>query len=486
MSLRNQVLSGVFWTALQQFSRQGITFVVSVILARLLLPEEFGLIAMIGILINLGTALINSGLTQSLIRTQDADQSDYSTVFYFNLVGSVVIYGIIYFCAPLVADFYSQPRLTQIVRLYSITFIINAFSAIQTTRLSKILDFKTQMKVAIPSLILGSATGIIMALNGFGVWSLVWSGIIQSLAATIQLWYWSKWAPSLIFNMDKFRYHFNYGVKLMVTGVMNILFSSAYTIIIGRYFAASQVAFYNRAETLQMLPVVNINLVLNRITFTLFSSIQNDDIKLRSAYKKIMQMVIFLVAPTLIVMAVLAEPLFILLFTEKWLPAVPYFQILCANGILYPIHEYNLQIVVVKGRSDLYLKLEIAKKILIVLVILASFPFGIFGLLYGSVIASTISFFINTHYSGKFINYTAWDQIKDLLPFVFLALIAGLGSGIVNYLLEFENFNNFSRLLAGSIVAVIIYLSSSYLLKLPAILEVIRLIRSQLGKVSTV
>ena len=379
--------------------------------------------------------------------------------------------------APLIADFYNQELLTVIVRVYCLTFIINSFSAIQHTRLIKIMDFKTEMKVTVPSLIIGSAVGITMAYNGYGVWSLVWSGVLQSLAATIQLWYYTKWRPLLAFNVEKFKQHFHYGVKLMLSGVLDIFFTNAYIIIIGKFFAPAQVGFYNRADTLQMLPVGNISSIISKVSFPLFSAIQNDDVRLKSVYKRIMQMVIFLVAPTLILMAVLAEPLFRFLFTEKWLPSVPYFQILCFNGILYPIHSYNLQILNVKGRSDLFLKLEVIKKIIVVLAIVVSFQYGIYGLLYGSVITSIIAFFINTHYSGKFLNYSAWEQTKDLLPIIGLGLLIGLVIYFFDMQLNLNFFNDISRLVLGGSLGAILFIVAAYLFKMTSLTELIHIIK---------
>lgn len=477
MSLKNQALSGVFWSFLQLFSTQVISFIVSIILARLLLPAEFGLIAMLGIFISLGTTLINSGLTQSLIRTQDVDEEDFSTVFIFNLIGSLFIYGVIFVTAPVIATFYKQELLTSIIRVYSITFIINAFSAIQTTRLNKKLDFKTQMKVSIPSLIIGSTVGILMALNNYGVWSLVWSAVIQSLLATIQMWYWTKWKPIWAFNWEKFNYHFHYGVKLMFSGVLDTIFTNAYAVIIGKFFVPAQVGFYNRADSLQMLPAGSISTIITKVSFPLFAAIQNDDERLKSVFKRIMKMVIFLVTPTLVLMAVLAEPLFRLLFTEKWLPAVPYFRILCINGILYPIHGYNLQILNVKGRSDLFLKLEIIKKILVVIVILISFQFGIYGLLLGSVTTSILCFFINAYFSGKFINYTAWQQTKDLLPIIVLSAVIGLIIYYFDGLLLPISANDFVRLLAGGFIGILLFASAAFLIKMDSLFELITIIK---------
>lgn len=479
MSLKKEALSGIFWSSLQQFGTQGISFLVSIILARLLVPAEFGLIGMLGIFMGLGEALIRSGLSSSLIRSTDVDEEDYSTVFFFNLIGSIFIYSIIFFCAPYIAVFYKQELLTEIIRVYSITFIINAFSAIQITRLSKLMDFKTQMKVSIPSLVLGSVVGIIMAYTGYGVWSLVWSSVIQSLAATIQLWYWSKWKPLWVFNIEKFKYHFHYGIKLMFSGILDIIFTNAYTIIIGKFFAPAQVGYYNRANSLQMLPVGNISSIITKVSFPLFASIQNDNTRLKSVYKRIMQMVVFLVAPTLILMAVLAEPLFRFLFTEKWLPAVPYFQILCFNGILYPIHAYNLQILQVKGRSDLFLMLEIIKKIIVVIVIIISFRFGIYGLLYGSIISSILAFFINTHYSGKFLNYSAWQQTKDLIPIICLSILIGVVIFYFDKFLTAYYFFDLSRLIIGGLLGGLLFLTSAYFIKMSSLNELIILIKRQ-------
>ncbi|RRO24648.1 lipopolysaccharide biosynthesis protein [Flavobacteriaceae bacterium 14752] len=471
MSLKNKALKGVFWSALEQFGNQIIGFGISVILARLLLPEEFGLIAMLAVFMALARTLIDSGLTQSLIRTENPDDADYSTVFYFNLVGSFVIYAIIYMAAPYIADFYSQPQLTSITRVFSVVFIINAFAAIQNTRLTKMMDFRTLMLVSTPSLIISGIVGVVLALKGYGVWSLVWSRIAQAVAATIQLWYWAKWKPLWLFSREKFKQHFNFGFKLTLSGILDTIYVNAYPIIIGKFFAPAQVGFYTKAEGLKMLPVRTISGIVSKITYPLFSEIQNDDVRLKNVYKRIMQMVIFLVAPTLIFIAVLAEPIFRFLYTEKWLPAVPYFQILCAAGILYPIHAYNLQILNVKGRSDLFLKLEVVKKILTVIVIIVAFQFGIYGLLYGSVVLSLLAFIINTHYTGMFINYTAWQQTKDLLPTILLALLAGLAIYGIDYYLKSFDFHDFIRIILGGLSGLITFTFLAFILKLESMYE---------------
>ena len=477
MSIKAQALSGVFWSSMQQFGTQSISFVVSLILARLLLPSEFGLLAMMGLFVGIGTILVDSGLSQSIIRTTNPTQEEFSTIFFFNLFGSLIIYLIVFFTAPLIADFYNQNILTSLIRWYCIIFIINAFSNIQHTRLSKKMDFKTEIKIAIPSLILSSFVGISMAFLGYGVWSLVVSAIVQSFVSSVQLWFWSKWQPSFVFDFQLFKKHFNFGYKLTISGILDTVFSNIYYIIIGRLFPPAQLGFYNRADSLKQFPVSNISAIINKITFPLFSLIQNDDLKLKNIYKRIMQIVIFFVAPTLIFMAVLGEPLFRFLFTEKWLPAVPYFQILCFNGILYPIHSYNLNILKVKGRSDLFLKLEIIKKILLVVIIAFAFQFGIYGLLISSVIFSILAFFINTHYTNKYINYSSWMQIKDLFPIIILALISGFFVFSLNYFLKDFIKYDLINLIICSFFGSVLYFCISYFFKINSVKEILDIIK---------
>lgn len=476
MSLRKTAISGVFWTFSQQFGMQIISFCVSIVMARLLLPEEFGLIGMITVFMAIGQSLMDSGLTQSLVRTKEPDQADYSTVFFFNLGGSMVVYGILFLAAPYIALFYNQEILKAILPIYSLSFVITAFSAVQLTRLTKKMDFKTQMIIAIPSLLVSGLLGVYLAYQGFGVWALVWMNLLQSTLNTIQLWIKTKWRPSFIFNLKKFKYHFHFGYKLTLSGLLDTIFRNIYQIIIGKFFLASQVGFYTRADSLKRLPVVNIANALNKVTYPLFASIQNDDLRLKNAYKQIMQMVIFVIAPVLVFLGVLAEPLFRFLFTEKWLPAVPYFQVLCLTGILYPIHSYNLNVLKVKGRSDLFLRLEIIKKILVVLTVAVSIQFGIMGLIWGQVFTSILSFFINTYYTGKFLDYTAWQQAKDILPALFITFAIGLIVFLFDQFLEKMEYIDVIRLMIGGCAGVFMYIGLAYVLKMESLKNINRII----------
>lgn len=478
MSLKKKATSGLAWTFTQQFGNQAIGFVVSLILARLLLPEEFGLIGMIAVFVAVGNTLVKSGLTQSIIRSPKIDEGDLSTVFYFNLVASLFIYLIIFFSAPLIADFYNQKILKDIIRVFCLSFILDGFSAVQLAFLTKNMNFKTHALISIPSTTVGGTIGISMALYGFGVWSLVFSTLGGSLVNTVLLWKFSNWKPQLLFNLPKFKEHFNFGYKITLAGLLDTLFKNIYIIIIGRFFSAGQVGFYTRAETMKQLPLTNLSNALNQVTYPLFSSIQDDSVRLKSAYRKVMKLMIFVITPTLITLGILAEPLFRFLFTEKWLPAVPYFQILCVSGILLPINAYNINILKVKGRSGTYLKLEFFQKLIVVLAILMAINFGIYGLLYAQIFTTIIGFLLSSHYSGRLIQYSTLEQVKDIYPAILLSIFAGT----IIYLLDdivFFSLADFVRLIFGAIIVFLVYVGSAYLLNFDSIQELKKIIFSK-------
>lgn len=456
MSLKQQAVSGMFWTSIQTFGGQIINFGVSIILARLLLPAEFGLIGMIAVFMGIGGVLISAGLTTSLIRTTKPDSADYSTVFVFNLVGSIIIYVVMFLAAPWIAEFFDQPELVLITRVYSFSFIIGALGSIQSTRFIKHLNFKAGTKASLTSTAVSAVVGVTLAYLNFGVMSLVWMALVGKAVNSSMLWIQSDWKPSLHFDKLKFKTHFTFGSRLLASGLLDVAFTNIYTLLIGKFFSASQLGFYTRADSLKSLPVTTFSSILNQVTFPLFAEIKNDEVRLKFVYKQIMKMVIFSIAPALVLMAVLAEPLFRFLFTDKWLPAVPYFQILCITGILLPLHSQNLNILKVKGRSDLFLRLEVVKKILLVIIILVSFPFGIYGLLYGQVIFSILAYVVNTHYSGKFLNYGIWEQFKDILPALLLAATMGVFVFGIDFLIS--SLHDLMRLIISGTLGVLFFL----------------------------
>lgn len=469
MRLKQKAIGGLIWTFSQQFSVQAINFVVQLVLARLLLPEDFGLVAMLSVFMALGTSLTDSGLTSSLIRTKEAAQRDYSTVFFMNLVASLLIYIVLFFSAPLIASFFDQPMLVPIIRLYTCTFIIRAFSQVQQTKLTKEMNFKLQMLIQIPSVIIAGIAGVLFAYHGMGVWSLVYMNIIQVSLSAIQLWFRTGWWPSLEFDWQMLKSHLNFGYKLTLAGILNTIFTNLYNVIIGKYFSATQLGYYNRADTLRMFPVQNLATALNKVTYPMFSSIQEDNTKLKEAYRMLMQQVIFWLLPLMAILIIVAKPLFVFLLTDKWLPAVPYFQWLCIAGLMYPLNAYNLNILNVKGRSDLFLRLEVIKKVIITLGVILAIPYGIYGLIYFQVASTILAYFINSYYSGKLIDYSASKQLMDILPSLALATLVGVMVWLFYRIVE--EYLNWPKWVVISIVGISyfgVYLIVGYLLRLRA------------------
>ncbi|WP_026897152.1 lipopolysaccharide biosynthesis protein [Daejeonella oryzae] len=469
MGLKQKTVAGLFWTFTQQFSLQIISFIISIILARQLSPSEFGLIGMLSVFISVGSSLMDSGMTSSIIRTKDPNQSDYSTVFVINIVGSILIYAIIFFAAPYIAAFYNHPILTDIVRVYSLTFVLSAFMGVQRAKLTKEMNFRLQMLIQIPSVVGSGILGIILAYNGFGVWSLVYMYVLQSFLLSVQHWMFSGWRPDLKFDLKRFKYHFDFGYKITLSGLIKTIYENIFTIIIGKYYSAAQLGFYNRALSIRQLPISNLSIALGKVTYPLLSSINNDDVKLKEVYKKLIKQVVFWVVPILILLIVIAEPFFRFLLTEKWLPAVPYFQILCVTGILIPLQAYNSNIFKVKGRTDITLKMTIIKKIFGITGILIAIQFGIFGLLYFQLISTAFDYNLDAHFGGKLINYSIFEQIKDIIPSVSLAVIIGVLTWTADgFLFKSIALSDLLRLVFAGIFYFTMYLGISHLIKLSA------------------
>ena len=477
MSLKKETVKGFIWSFVQQFSTQLITFLVQIVLARVLLPSEFGLIGMLTVFIGIATAFFEGGMTSSLIRIPKTDTKDYSTVFFFNLGVSLLVYLLFFVAAPYIALFYKQPVLANIARVYGLSFIFLAFGTVQNTILIKEMKFKRQAIITFPALLIGSFLGVFLAYNDFGVWSLVYSMLLTNLLTSIFLWFSSDWRPKLIFDIDKFKLHFHFGYKMTISSLLDTVFTNIYQIIIGRIYEPVTVGYYTRANSLMMLPVGNISTALNKVVFPLFAKVQDDKLALREAYKKIMMIVLFIVTPIIVLMALLGNELIVFLFTEKWLPVVPIFQIICFSGVLYPLHMYNLLILQVKGRSDLFLRLEIIKKIVLIFIILISVFYGFTALLFGYVIASIIALFINTYYAGSIIDYTMKRQLFDIFPIFAISIGMGLVVFLVNN--NLTAYNNISRLIISSISGVIIYIFLAFAFKFQTLSDIRNIIKKQ-------
>jgi O-antigen/teichoic acid export membrane protein len=470
MGLKQKAVVGLLWSFGQQFSSQIISFSISIILARILSPSEFGLIGMLSIFIGLSNTLMDSGMTSSLIRTQNADQKDYSTIFVLNMLGSISLYIIIFFSAPYIANFYGHPILKDVVRIYSLTFVFSAFMGVQSAKMTKEMNFRLQMLIQIPSIVLGGILGITLAYNGFGVWSLVYMYVFQGFLSSALHWIYSGWRPQVKFYPDKFQQHFGFGYKMMLSSLITTIYDNLFTIIIGKYYSAAQLGFYSRALALRQMPVSNLSAALRKVTYPLFSSINHDNFKLKDVYKRLIQQVIFWIVPLLTLLIVIAEPFIRFLFTEKWLPAVPYFQILCVTGMLLPLQNYNINIIKVKGHSGIILKIQAAQRSFGILGILLVIPYGIYGLLYFQLFATIVDYNIGAYFGGRMINYSIVEQVKDIFASVSLAVIIGFCTGFLDrYLDRSFSLPDISRLVIASLFYFSIYLSLSSLLKLPAV-----------------
>lgn len=467
MALRDRAASGIMWTIIDQLLVRGVSLIVQIILARILLPSDFGLIAMMAVFLAIGNGLVDSGMTASLVRTKELDNEDYSSVFFVNLVVAVLVYFLIYLSAPLIETFYNQEgnHFKTIIRVYSLVIIIKSFAGVQITQLVRAMDFKTQTKIQAPSLLIGGLLGIVLAYFDYGVWSIVWMKITQEIFITLQYFYYTRWLPILKVNKKKLIAHLDFGYKLTLSGLINSIFNEAYNVVIGKFYSSEILGYYDRAATFRNLPAFVFSRSLSRVTYPLFSKLQDDNIALKRAYKRLMTQSIYLLAPLMTILVCVAEPLFRFLLTEKWLPIVPFFQILAISGLFLPLQAFNLNVLKAKGHSSLFLKIEIVKKGLTIIGVLSVVRFGIYPLIIFQTINVFINLFINSYHSGKFIDYKLFDQLKDLFRVLLLNLFLG---GVLYFLFHkyFFNLKDVLFVIAFSVTFIISYLTTSIVLKL--------------------
>lgn len=452
-NVRKETLSGVKWTSIETFSLDGINFLLGLLLARLLLPSDFGTVAMIGIFISVSNTFANSGFRNALIRKIDRTEVDYSTVFYFNIVVSVICYAILFVCAPWVADFFHTPIVCDILRVQSLAIIFQAFCLVQNARLTIAIDFKTLAKRSMLSSILSAVVGVVMAYTGFGVWSLVAQNLVAKLTNSIFLWSYCKWRPLWVFSWKSFHELFSYGSKLMVSGLINTLYSNLNSIVIGRYFSSAALGYYNRGTNFARFPVRTLKSVLQRVTFPILAKLQDDDERLVAVYRKYIRVTSMVIFFACILLGALAKPVIIFLITEKWAKSIIYLQIFTFSVMFDHISAINLNLLQVKGRSDLFLRLEIIKKIIAVAILFSSIPFGVIGICISKVIYAQIATFINTYYTGKLFNLGYITQLKDFSGFFFISLIACAPA----YLFTFLNLPHIVSLLFGLLTAPALY-----------------------------
>ena len=477
-SLKNKTVKGVGWSFVDNISSSGITFLVGLVLARLLTPSEYGIMAIITIFIAVSNSIVDSGFSNALIRKTDARRVDYNTVFFFNLVVSAALYVILYFASPAISSFFKEPLLLEVMRVIGWVLVINALAIIPRTLFVKEVNFKTQTKVSLIASLSSGVVGIGMALAGMGVWSLVGQQLSRQLLNTLFLWIYCKWRPVCEFSVQSFRELFSFGSKLLLSGLLDTVFKEIYSLVIGRCYTSAQLGQYTRASQFNQIFSSNLTTVIQRVSYPVLSSIQDEPARLKEAYRRIIKSTMLISFACMLGLAAVAKPLIVLLIGEKWLLAVGFLQIICFSGMLYPLHAINLNILQVKGRSDLFLRLEIIKKIIGVVPLLLGVFFSIEYMLLGSVCTSLNAYFLNSYYSADLINYSTRDQIKDILPtflvsFVTASVMWSLTLSSLPYWLLLP-----LQCLVGVALAIVIYER----LHLPEYMEVRQLVFSFLKK----
>ena len=430
-SLKKKTVRGTFWSAVDSVSSQGVTFLVGLVLARLLIPHEYGLIGYIMILVAVFNSIVDSGFSNALIRKKDAGETDYSTAFIFNLAVSLVMVAAMILVAGPFSRFFKEPQLVPLVRVMSVIVVINALALIQRTRLVKNVDFKTQTKASLTSSVASGAVGLAMAFCGLGVWSLVGQQISRQLINTVCLWILNKWKPTWQFSWSSFRELFGFGWKLMVSGLIDTTWKEIYQLVIGKCYTTETLGQYTRGKQFSDIFSSNMTTIIQRVSYPVLSSVQDERTRLKEGYRKIIKVSMLLSFVLLFGLGAVAEPLLYVLIGGQWSEAARYLQIIVFSACLYPLHAINLNMLQVQGRSDLFLKLEIIKKIVAVGPILLGVFISIEWMLWGSVLIGLFTYWLNSFYSGKMIDYGSLAQLRDIAPsfgvaFVMMAALYAL------------------------------------------------------------
>ena len=472
-NLKVKAARGLFWSSVDRFSSQGISFVFSIFLARILDISDYGIVAMIVVFMAVAQAFVDSGFSSALIRKPDLNEEDKSTAFYFNIVVGLACYGILFITSPLIADFYDEPLLSPIIRVTGLSIVFNSLCVVQRALFTIAVDFKTQAIISLACTVISGVVGLVMAYNGYGVWALVAQSTVSTFFNFVLLWLCSRWRPVTRFSKASFRYLFNFGSKLLASGLLDTLYNNAYPIVIGKFYNSAQLGSYSRAQRYASLPSSNITGILQRVTFPVLSLMQDDDERLALNYRRLLRVSAFVVFPLMVMLAAVAAPLIRVMITSKWDGCVGFLQILSLAMMWYPIHAINLNLLQVKGRSDLFLRLEIYKKILGVLILICTIPLGVTAMCWGLVIGSVFSLVMNTYYTGKLIKVGFFIQMKDLLPTLVNSVIMG---GIAYYIVN-KIDSSIISLIAACSMATAFYFTTSYLLKFPELKEVLLIIK---------
>lgn len=461
-SLKSKAANSVMWSAVERFSVQGIQFILTIIIARLVSPSDYGLIAMLGIFLAIAQTFIDSGFSNALIQKQDRTETDFSTVFYFNIVVGVFVYLLLYLCSPFIASFYNEPKLDLITKVVGLNLIISSFSVVQRAKLTIALNFKLQAVASLIAVVISGVVGVYMAYVGYGVWAIAIQALLNNFLNTVLLWVVAKWIPKFCFSWVSFKELFGFGSKLLIGSLLHTTYTNLYTLCIGKFFSARELGFYNRAFSLAQYPSSNLTNIITRVTYPIECEMQNNNEKLQNSFYQFIRLTAFIVFPLMIGLCALAEPIIKLLLTDKWLGAVPFLQTMCLAYMWDPIMRMNWDLLNVKHRSDYSLKSEIIKKTVAVSILIITIPFGIEIMCVGLIIYSLADIFIVTRFTIRILpNVSFLKEIRSLLPILILSISMG---GIVLFIsccIE----NTLFKILIGILAGSIYYIFAAYLFK---------------------
>ncbi|MEN6321061.1 MAG: lipopolysaccharide biosynthesis protein [Syntrophaceae bacterium] len=476
-SLKSKTISALSWSFLESIGLQGVRFFIGIVLARLLFPEQFGLIAMLMIFMAVSQSFLDSGFRAALIQKRTITQLDTCSIFYFNIVVGIAAAGLLCLVAPWIADFYIQPTLTPLTRVLSLVIVINSFGLIQDAIITKHLNFKILTKITLISGTLSGIIGVAMAIFGFGVWSLVGQQVSSAFFRTISLWFFSPWRPAMIFSFNPLREMFGFGSRLLFSDLLNRIFDNIYLLVIGKLFSAADLGFFTRAKTLQEFPSDTLAAMVGRVTFPVFSTIQNDPARLKRGLKQALTTLVLVNFPMMIGLAIISRPLVMVLLTEKWAPCIPYIQLFCVVGLLHPLHVINLNVLTALGRSDLFLRLEIIKKALIVVTIAVTWRWGVSAMICGIIAISFMSYYLNSYYNGVLLGYSLLEQLSDLYSYLITAVLMGMVVYATG-MLPFPNY--WSILLLQITTGIVVYVCLCRLFRLTAFMEILQVGRNKM------
>ena len=472
--LENKAMRSMAWVAIEKFGNQTLHFVIGVLLARLLLPSDYGMIGMLAIFNALASVFVDSGFGNALIQKTNRTHDDYSTVFYFNFLISLFVYVLLYMLSSPIAVFYNMPDLRPVARVFFLCLIINALRSIHSVRFRILLNFKLQTKIALISTLTSGLVGLLAAYNGLGVWALVVQTITSSTLSCMLYWITAGWPPFGKFSINSFQSLFSFGSKLLGANIINTLTRNIYSLAIGKYYSSYVLGLYTRAEHFSDLPASMTTSMINKVNYPILVKFQNDDKQLKAVYIKLLRTPIFLLFPVLVMISALSKPLVTLLLGERWVECSPIMTILALGFLFFPLSTTNLNLLYVKGRSDLVLKLEFMKKPMLLFLLGITLPFGIIWVGVGRAFYSLFAFFVNCHYTDKILGYGWKEQIKELLPVFCFSIIAYLVASISLLLSSLPII----QLVLGFSLGSLSYLMCSYLTNDQSLKEIAHVIKN--------